>query len=249
MNDRGIGSAIRRIRQSRRLRQLDLASAAKVSQTQVSEMELGRLEHLSLAAMRRIGAALDVTIDVNVRWNGGDLHRLMDETHAAIVEYVVGVLRSEGWEVRVEEGFNRYGDRGSVDIVGWHPASRTLLLIEVKSAIVDLQDLFSSFARKLRIVPGVLAEREGWHAAKVARLLVVLGTSTNRRRVDAHRATFETTFPQRARNLRAWLRRPVDDLAALWFVSPTALSGTRRTPGRGGRVRRAAGGDSPATQA
>ena len=55
--------------------------------------------------------------------------RLVDRAHAALVDYVVGWLRDD-WEVVVEYTFNRYGERGSVDVLAWHAATRTNPLID-----------------------------------------------------------------------------------------------------------------------
>jgi hypothetical protein len=41
--------------------------------------------------------------------------------------------------------------------VGWHAETRTLLIIEVKSRIADVQDLHATMDRKCRVVPGLLA--------------------------------------------------------------------------------------------
>ncbi len=62
----------------------------------------------------------------------------------------------------MEFGFNHYGDRGSVDVLAWHSATRTLLIVEVKSILTDLQATFTSFAPRCAIVP-MLARRDlGW---------------------------------------------------------------------------------------
>ncbi len=68
--------------------------------------------------------------------------------------------------IRPEYEFNHYGDRGSVDLLAWHPTERVLLIIEVKSALTDLQATLMSYARKLRIVPDLVAHaRGGTHGA------------------------------------------------------------------------------------
>jgi hypothetical protein len=76
-----------------------------------------------------------------------------------------------------EYSFNHFGERGSVDLVAWYPLTRALLVIEVKSLIVDLQDLFMALGRKVRVVPGLLRTERGWNAAAVSRVLVLPGTT------------------------------------------------------------------------
>lgn len=235
MDDRTVGRLIRAIRVQRGLRQFDVAIRARVSQSMVSAMERGRLEQLSLVAMRRIAEALDVALRFDPYWRGGDQWRLLDRDHAAIVEQVVAALRLAGFEVIVEYTFNHYGERGSVDIAAWHPGERALLLVEVKSRLTDLQDLFATFARKVRIVPDLLAREAGWDRRYLGRLLVVAGTDANRRVVADHSASFAATFPGRAVDVRRWLRRPSGHLGAIWFVRDSGhTDGTKR---RGGAQR------------
>ena len=128
-------------------------------------------------------------------------------------------LRDLGWEVVVEFGFNHYGDRGSVDVLAWHSATRTLLIVEVKSILTDLQATFTSLATKVRVVP-MLARRDlGWDVRSVARLVVMPGTTANRTTVARHQATFDVAFPHRMPTIRTWLRRPSGSLAGLWLLS------------------------------
>jgi transcriptional regulator with XRE-family HTH domain len=84
MNDAAIGRAIRALR---RLgwRQRDLAARAGVSQQLISELECGRLGASGLGRIRRVTAALDADAVLVIRWRGGELDRLLDERHAAVV--------------------------------------------------------------------------------------------------------------------------------------------------------------------
>jgi hypothetical protein len=49
---------------------------------------------------------------------GEGLDRLLDETHASLVDLIVHELRDGGWDSALEVTFNKYGDRGSVDVMG-----------------------------------------------------------------------------------------------------------------------------------
>ena len=222
---------MRAVRQHAGFRQQDVADRAGVSQRWVSELELGRLDRVSLRVVEEVCRALDIAVRLDVRWRGGELDRLLDRDHAAIVERVVDVLRRHGWQVRLEYGFNHYGDRGSVDVLAWHAATRTLLIIEVKTRLTDLQELLASLARKLRIVPGLVAA-EGWDARRSVHMLVVLGTSTNRRVVEQHQETFDVSFPDRTRRVHEWLASPTTPFRGLWFIAPSVVArrgrGTRR---------------------
>ncbi len=230
---------VRAVRQHEHLRQVDLAIRAGVSQRWVSQVELGRLEHVSLPVLERICTALAIDVRLDVRWRGGELDRLIDHDHAAIIEAVVRRLVREGWKIRLEHGFNHYGERGSVDILAWHAASRTLLIIEVKTRLADLQALLSALARKLRIVPDTV-RRDGWVPEQTAYLLVVLGTTVNRRVVAAHRSIFDESFPDRGPRVAAWLGAPSGMLRGLLMMSPRTVSAGSSRGVRRRRIRRPA---------
>lgn len=225
MDDARVGRIIREVRVRRGWRQQDLSAAAGMSQGVVSLIELGRLDRVSLKKLRAVGAVLDISVSLNAWWRAGDVDRLIDRGHAALVEYVVSELRAHGWVTRVEVTFNHFGDRGSADVVAWHPATRILLIVEVKTRIGDVQATVSTFERKVRILPGLLAAEEGWDPAAVGRVLVLADTTTARTLLRDHRATFGSVWPERTTATRRWVRRPdarpATDRAGfggIWFV-------------------------------
>jgi hypothetical protein len=108
-----------------------------------------------------------------------------------------------------------------------------LVVVEVKTSIVDVQDLVATLDRKARIVPTLLAKERGWRARAVARVVVVRDGTTERDTVRRHAATFDAAFPARTREVTRWLAQPEGVISGLWFVRFT-------TPGggpRGARVR------------
>ena len=123
-------------------------------------------------------------------WNGEALDRLLDGEHANLVEIVARRLRSAGWEVAAEVTFWIRGERGSVDLLAWHPATRVLLVIEVKSVVPDQQATLSTLDRKARLGREIAGER-GWNPLAVGRLLVIGDSRTARRRVDEHATTYD----------------------------------------------------------
>jgi transcriptional regulator with XRE-family HTH domain len=241
MDDRRIGAVFRAVRQHHGLRQSDVAARAGVSQASVSTLERGRLARVSLPIARRIADVLDIRLSLNAWWRGGEADKLLDRAHAALVERVTRVLRASGWHVIVEFPFGGAYGRGSVDVLGWHPARRALCIVEVKSRILDLQELLMTFARKVRLVPLAVREDLGWRPAVVGRVLVVAGTTANREVVAAHPNVFGASFPHRAREARPWLRRPIGDLSAVWFIPPEAVGTDGRRTAPQSRVRKVAG--------
>jgi hypothetical protein len=161
-------------------------------------------------------------------WRGGDADRLLDAAHAAIVNNVVSILRAAGWKIIVEYTFSEGRDRGSVDILAWHAATRSLLLIEVKSRLMDLQELFATFARKRRVVPRLVAAELGWVPTAIGSIIVVPGSRQSRSIVRAHAAMFDVNYPARTADVTRWIRRPQNHLAGVWFVPPDVVPRSRR---------------------
>ena len=188
--------------------QAGLAARAGVSQASVSRCERGDLAQLSLDTLRRILLAAEVRLDLIPRWRGADLGRLLDEAHADMVERVGGMLASVGWEPQPEATFSVYGERGSVDVLALHGASGSILVVEVKSRLVDLQDTLAALDRKVRLGPQLAADR-GWRAAPVSAWLVVRDTRTSRRVLASHRLTLRSALPTDGRTVAGWLGRPV----------------------------------------
>jgi hypothetical protein len=155
------------------------------------------------------------------------LDRLLDEAHASLVEAVVRVLETGRWEVITEATFAIAGERGSVDILGWHAVTRSLLVVEVKSVLADAQDTLSKLARKVRLAQQIAPT--GWSARSVSPLLVIAETRTNRRHVETLDATFENAFPQRAIEIRRFIRTPPSDhpIRGLWFLSSSTQTTAR----------------------
>ena len=208
MDDRRVGRAFREVRIHLKFRQGDVAKEAGVSQRTVSEIELGRLEHVHLGVLRKVADVLDIKVALDAWWRSGRIDHLLDRAHAALVEHTVRILQAAGWITRVEVTFNQFGERGSADIVGWHPVERALLIAEIKTRIDDLQDAGAVFSRKVRILPSVLARDEGWDALTVGRVLVFGDSRANRELVQGHRGTFDAIWPERTVAVKRWIGRP-----------------------------------------
>jgi transcriptional regulator with XRE-family HTH domain len=237
MTDQQVGAVFRAIRRRRGWRQEDLAGQARVDAAYVSLVERGYLGRLPLRALRRISAALEIDLPFAPRWRGPELAKLLDAEHAGLVERRAATLVKDGWEVLAEYTFNHFGERGSVDLVGWHAERQALCLNEIKTRIVDQQDLLSSNGRKRRIVPALLAAERGWEPRCVANLLVVRESSPNRRVIAAHPATFGAAFPSGAWAARSWLAAPEGDLAAILFLPDLDLVHAQQKRGGPTRVR------------
>ena len=235
LDDLRVGALARAVRHRLGWTQADVAARAHVSQKLVSLFETGQLERLTVASARRIASVLEIRLPFAPQWRGGDGVRLLDSDHAALVNRVVGILAGAGWETLVEYSFNVYGERGSVDVIGWHMQTRSLLITEIKPRLLDSQETLGTLDRKVRIVPRLLAREREWQAARIGVALVLGDLTANRTAVARHSATFGSALPQRGRAVRSWLRRPDAALAATWFLSTS--NGITGMQNRGSRKR------------
>lgn len=227
----------------RGLRQRDVASLAGVSQSTVSLVERGHLELFTVASVRSVARALEIRLPFEAWWRGAELPRLLDERHASLVGAVVAALRHLGWEVRVEHSFNVRGERGSVDILAWLAGSAALLIVEVKSRLVDVQELLSTFDRKRRVVPATVAAEFGWRPRVVGRVLVLPEDTVVRTTVTRHADVFASALPSRTVEIRRWCGEPNRPLAGIWFLRDNNTSNRMRAGGGPRRVRRRTGGE------
>jgi len=219
-----VGRSIRALRVRQRLRQVDLGQRTGCSRSLLSKIEQGDVGTVDIGRLSAICQALGAELDVRVRWHGEGLDRLLDEAHARLVESVVRRLAALGWDCSVEVSFSEFGERGSVDVLGWHPGSRSLLVIEAKSTIPDAQATLMPLDRKARLGRKIAVER-GLDPLAVSRLLVVAESTTNRRRVEALDATFRSAFPDRGVAVTAWLRRPGGRISGLLFLPDSTRGG------------------------
>jgi transcriptional regulator with XRE-family HTH domain len=217
MDDLRVGAASRAVRHRRRWRQEDVAVRDGVSASFVTLVERGHLDRVSLAALRRLAAVLDIRIDVVARWRGGELDRLLNARHAALHESVASrLLAIPRWQLALEVSFSLNGECGVIDMLAFHAASGCLLVIELKTAIVDVNELLGTLDRKRRLASRVAVER-GWQATSVSSWLIIEAGRTNRRSVASHQRMLHSALPADGRTMLAWLPDPHGSISALSF--------------------------------
>jgi transcriptional regulator with XRE-family HTH domain len=227
-----VPTGVRHLRRKRGWRQIDLARRSDISRQVLSRLERGQLASLSMRTVTRVAEALDATVHVTLRWHGEELDRLVDAAHAAIVQHCVELFDAAGWVSRIEVSFNHYGDRGRVDVLALHPATRALVVVEAKSAVGDGQETLGRLDVKVRLAP-MLAEQLGWpRPARVVPALVI-GDSRRARRLLAEHDRLFALFDVRGRQALAWIRHPergAPDRAPsglIWFANvPNARPGS-----------------------
>jgi transcriptional regulator with XRE-family HTH domain len=243
VDDHRIGAAIRAIRIRKGLRQRDVATRAGVSRWAVMHIERGRLAALPFGTIRAVASSLDARLDTTLRWQGGDLPRLLSARHSAMHETMARFFGDlPDWTAEPEVSFSIYGERGIIDVLAWHPGRRILLVIELKTEVVDVNEMLGTLDRKRRLARSIARDR-GWEPLEVGVWLVLAEGRTNRRHVATHASVLRAKLPMDGRGMRAWLRRPVGAVAALTFlpsvrrahrgVAPAAV---RRVSHRGPRT-------------
>ena len=231
------GRHFRALRVRLEKRQSDVSGDSGLSRSLIAAIDRGQIDGVTIGSLVRAAHALGADVDVRLRWRGEQLDRLLDEAHAAVVDAMVALLRRLGWIVDVEVSFSIWGERGSVDILAFHPAHGALLVVEVKSVVADTQATLHGLDRKARLAREIVGDRP-WKIRHVSRLLVIGASATSRRRVARLADTYEVALPARGTTVRRWLARPTEPLAGLLFLANDRDRGTRRpSPGRE-RVRR-----------
>lgn len=246
MDDQRLGQIYRAIRQRKGWRQVDLGARAGVSASLVARIERGAVGSIPVDKLRRVAIALGARLDTTIRWSGADLGRLLNARHAAMHEAMATFMSNlDGWQFEPEVSFSIYGERGVIDVLAWHPARRALLVIELKTEVVDVSDLLATMDRRRRLAWQIARER-GWDPVTVSTWVVIADSRTNRRAVGAHERVLRSKLPVDTRGIARWLRDPKGNVDALGFMTHRQgmtlgrpMSPTRRVTARSRRPARA----------
>jgi transcriptional regulator with XRE-family HTH domain len=234
MDSSRTGRGLRAIRIRLRLRQADVAGRAKVPRAAVARIERGDLDGVRLGQLRAVAIALRADLDLVLRWDGTELDRLLNAGHSAMHELVSGLLVAAGWEVVPERSFSMWGERGVPRQDVDHAATRTPLVVELKTEIVEVQRLIGTVDRYRRLAPAIVRDLD-WEPITVGVWVVVAESATNRRRLSEHAELLRSAFPSDGRTVAGWLRNPSGPLRALSFVSDARVA--NRTAARSSRRR------------
>lgn len=216
MRNVALGRLLRMVRIRRGMRQSDVAQLAGISPSVVARQERGVIR--SVHTLERHAAALDLRLDLRLSGRAGELVRLADEEHAAIVELIAGWLRGEGFVVELEASFSEWGERGRIDLLAYDPRTRLLVIVEVKTLLLDLQELLGSASVRERLA-STIAGRRGWTVDRVVTLLAVADGAVNRSVVRQHPALF-ASFTSRRLSRRALA---AEDRVMVW-VTPARVA-------------------------
>lgn len=230
MRDRAAANLLRMGRVRLDLRQSDVSDRSGLSRASIASHELGTIEGATVRALRQHAEAVGLTLEITLRGQTGEI--VKDEEHAMLTQWVKRQLDPMGWTTDAEASYSVYGERGRIDLLGWHADRRIVLIDEQKTDLPDVQDVLGSLDVKERLARRIAAER-GWHADSVAVLLVVTRTSRNLRTVRRFEALF-SRYNLRGAEAARWLRDPHGPARLLLFVPPSAVG---RATWRNGRQR------------
>jgi transcriptional regulator with XRE-family HTH domain len=206
---RQIGSTIRSTRRARGWSQRRLAAEAGISQAMICAIERLRIPDLPVATAAQVLKALDVTIELIMTPPRVLATATRDDAHARCVAYVARQLERAGFVVmtEVEIGGGRW--LGFADVLAYHPMEHVLLVIEVKTEIVDVGEIDRAMGLYERGAWDA-ARRIGWRPRAVTGMLLVLATRENDVVLAEHRPLFDRSFRRRSKHLNALVREPVE---------------------------------------
>jgi transcriptional regulator with XRE-family HTH domain len=237
----GFGAQVRSIRVALGMGQRALACRIDRSQGYVSLVERGNVAGLSITDAEVIASALGATLVFGVEAPvllGGARQR--DAAHARCVAYVARRLAAAGWIVRREVAIGTRERPGWIDILAFNPETRVLLVIEVKTDLVDIGGLERQLGWYQREAWRACREL-GWAPSDVVPSALVLATAANDERIRANAESLRQVFPRRWRELmsvirgerptsRGWALATLDPRSRVRdWCRPTVLDG-RRSP-------------------
>jgi transcriptional regulator with XRE-family HTH domain len=217
VNDRQVGELFRAVRRRQGLRQVDVAMVAGLSDATVSQLERGDWRSMSFRTVDRIASALGMRVEVDAWWRGGDGRRLISRSHSLLAASFAGAVAAfDEWTFQPEVSFAVYGERGSIDQLGWHGQTGHLLVVELKTEFTDVNETLATLDRKVRLARRI-AREHGWAATRVSCWLIVLECRTNRRHAAEHAALLRAKLPSDGRQLRSFLRNPAEPSFGIAF--------------------------------
>lgn len=212
------GRLLRMVRVRRGLRQRDVAERAGLSPSVIARQERGVIR--SIDSLEQHAAALELRLEVRLVGRSGELVRLVDDEHAAIVEVLASWLRDIGFIVEPEASFSEWGERGRVDLLAYDPASRLLVIVEVKTLLLDLQELLGAVNVRERL-GSTIGARRGWDVDRCVSVLAVADAVSNRSVVRDHPSLFGSFATRRL------TRAALDDAARLLVWVPASRAARR----------------------
>jgi transcriptional regulator with XRE-family HTH domain len=210
---------LRRCRALVGISQEELARRADTSGATIWRLEHGKADHIDLAVVERVFAALGLrgTMAVQDR-HLEDRVRQRDGVHAVVNGYGARRLRPFGWATRLEAQIGERRPRGWIDLLGYREADGALLVDETKTDIPDMGglqrslDFYEHAARDI-------ARGCAWDVRSVTVVVLALDTRVVARRLADSKAIVRHAFPGDVRTLDAWIRDPRAPRPRGWTIA------------------------------
>jgi hypothetical protein len=113
----------------------------------------------------------------------------------------------------------RSRERGSYDLLAFHPLSGAVLVVEVKTEIASAEATLRKVDEKARLAAKIARARFDWKVSSVSRVLVLPPLMTARRHVRRHSDLFAEALPLGTVAFKQWLKAPSGPTGAVWFVT------------------------------
>jgi len=219
----------------------ELASAVGVSRSHIAGIEMGKANP-TLDLVSRIGAALGLELQLIADPPMIIEPRPTSLVHSHCSGYVGRRLGRDGWLVKREVEVVHGRWHGWVDLLAFHPATRALVIVEIKTRLDDVgavERQLSWYEREARGLATVL----GWRPARVHSWLLVLASEEVEIAVRRQRAILSEGFPVRAAEMRTVLAGTARDEAGqrgLALIDPRSRRAAWLMPSRSDGRRSAA---------
>jgi transcriptional regulator with XRE-family HTH domain len=184
--------------------QSELAAAVGVSRSHIAGVETGRVNP-SLDLVGRIGDALGLDLELVGRPPTVIAPRSTDLVHARCSGYVDRRFRLAGWITRREVEVIHARSHGWIDLLAFHPLTRTLVIVEIKTRLDDLGAIERQVAWYERSVRDVVP-MFGWRPRRVSSWLLLLESEEVETAVQQRGEVLRSAFGSRAAEMREVVR-------------------------------------------
>lgn len=206
------GRAVRETRMAAGWSQAELGRRSGISKGMIGKIEIGAANCTFAVAGRLID---ELGIRASLRLDAPfivDRRRQREPIHARCSAYVRRRLEADGWTVHGEVEIVHGQSHGWIDLLAWHPTTRTVLVIEIKTELHDLGQIERTMGWYEREA-WAAARRLGWRPVRVVSALVVLMTSEVEGRVRENVAAIASGFRVRGSALARWVADPSHEWA------------------------------------
>ena len=196
-----VGRRVRDVRLALGWSQRELARRSELAQSTICRIERAALADLSFDTAAVVLDVLGVraTLDLQSPFIA-DGRRQKDPGHARCVAYVARRLRRLGWVTATEVEIVTGSSRGWIDVLAYRARDGLLLVIEIKTDLVDIGMVLRQVSWYERAAWDA-ARRQGWLPREAIGAVLVLATQRTHERVAENREVLRQSFPISARDL------------------------------------------------